>query len=80
MSKKVATTVYITEEQQQLLKSLNERSKIPVAEFIRQGIDLVINRYAEWLPGQLELGPLPSGELPPVEVDRTSTNESQQNQ
>lgn len=55
MSKKLATTVYITEQQQALLKELNTRSKVPVAEFIRQGIDLVIRQYSELLPGQLDL-------------------------
>jgi hypothetical protein len=60
MSKKLATTVYITEQQQALLKELNTRSKVPVAEFIRQGIDLVIDRYRDLLPGQLDL-PLAPG-------------------
>jgi hypothetical protein len=60
MSKKLATTVYITEQQQALLKELNTRSKVPVAEFIRQGIDLVIHRYRDLLPGQLDL-PLGQG-------------------
>jgi hypothetical protein len=55
MSKKLATTVYITEQQQALLKELNTRSKVPVAEFIRQGIDLVIERYRDLLPGQMDL-------------------------
>ena len=55
MGKKVATTVYITEEQQSLLKELNERSKVPIAEYIRQGIDLVIHKYSELLPGQMAL-------------------------
>ena len=55
MSKKLATTVYITEEQQAFLKELNNRSKVPVAEFIRQGIDLVLERYRELLPGQMDL-------------------------
>jgi len=55
MSKKLATTVYITEQQQALLKELNTRSKVPVAEFIRQGIDLVIHRYQDLLPGQMDL-------------------------
>lgn len=54
-TKKLATTVYITEQQQALLKELNNRSKVPVAEFIRQGIDLVIERYRDMLPGQLDL-------------------------
>tara|TARA_Y100000817_G_scaffold95466_1_gene74343 strand:- start:85 stop:315 length:231 start_codon:yes stop_codon:yes gene_type:complete len=62
MAKKVATTVYITSDQQELLKELNERSKVPVAEFIRQGIDLVIEKYQHILPGQMELGPLPLGQ------------------
>ena len=61
MSKKIATTVYITEEQQNLLRELNRRSKVPVAEFIRQGIDLVLDRYREILPGQM---PLPLGQNP----------------
>jgi len=55
MSKKLATTVYITEQQQALLKELNMRSKVPIAEFIRQGIDLVIRQYGDLLPGQLDL-------------------------
>lgn len=61
MSKKIATTVYITEDQQNLLRELNQRSKVPVAEFIRQGIDLVLERYRELLPGQM---PLPLGQTP----------------
>lgn len=55
MGKKVATTVYITEKQQDLLKELNERSKVPIAEYIRQGIDLVLEKYSEMLPGQMDL-------------------------
>ena len=55
MSKKLATTVYITEQQQSLLKELNHRSKVPVAEFIRQGIDMVISKYRDLLPGQMDL-------------------------
>lgn len=60
MAKKIATTVYITEEQQGLLRELNLRSKVPVAEFIRQGIDLILNQYRELLPGQM---PLPLGQM-----------------
>jgi hypothetical protein len=54
--KKVSTTVYITPEQSELLKQLHERTKVPVAEFIRQGIDLVLEKYADKLPGQARLG------------------------
>jgi Arc/MetJ-type ribon-helix-helix transcriptional regulator len=55
VSKKLATTIYITEQQQQLLKELNKRSKVPIAEFIREGIDLVLEKYSDRLTGQLEL-------------------------
>jgi hypothetical protein len=55
VAKKLATTIYITESQQQLLKELNRRSKVPVAEYIREGIDLVLEKYRDQLPGQLEL-------------------------
>ena len=53
--KKVSTSVYITEEQSQKLKQLNERTKIPVAEYIRQGIDMILEREADKLPGQMSL-------------------------
>jgi predicted DNA-binding protein len=53
--KKISTTVYITPEQSDRLKVLHERTKVPVAEYIRQGIDLVLEKYRETLPGQLTL-------------------------
>ena len=56
MAKKIATTVYITEDQQNFLKELNRRTKVPIAEFIREGIDLVLDRNRALLPGQLEFG------------------------
>ena len=59
-SKKITTTVYITEEQSQLLKDLNRRTKVPVAEYIREGIDLVLEKYKNKLPGQLELEGVPT--------------------
>lgn len=53
--KKISTTVYITPEQNDKLKLLHERTKVPVAVFIREGIDLVLEQYANELPGQLSL-------------------------
>ncbi len=53
--KKVSTTVYITPEQNELLKALHERTKVPVAEYIRQGIDLMLEREKHNLPGQQQL-------------------------
>ena len=40
--KKISTTVYITQEQSEQLKLLNRKTKVPVAEYIREGIDLVL--------------------------------------
>ena len=53
--KKISTTVYITPEQNERLKVLHDRTKVPVAEYIRQGIDLVLEKYRGALPGQLTL-------------------------
>ncbi len=50
---KISTTVYITPEQNERLKLLSEKTRIPVASFIREGIDLVLERYRKHLPGQL---------------------------
>jgi len=56
--KKISTTVYITPEQSEQLKLLHDRTKVPVAEYIRQGIDLVLDKYRGALPGQLTLDDL----------------------
>ncbi len=52
---KISTTVYITPEQNERLKLLHNKTKVPVAEYIRQGIDLVLEAYRGDLPGQLSL-------------------------
>ena len=53
--KKISTTIYITPEQNEQLKVLHERTKVPIAVFIREGIDLVLERHRNHLPGQLML-------------------------
>jgi hypothetical protein len=53
--KKISTTIYITPEQSELLKQLHDKTKVPVAEFIRQGIDMVLERERRNLPGQQQL-------------------------
>lgn len=53
--KKISTTVYITPEQNEQLKLLHERTKVPVAVYIREGIDLVLEQHRNELPGQLSL-------------------------
>jgi predicted DNA-binding protein len=51
--KKVSTTIYITPDQNDRLKLLHERTKVPVAVYIREGIDLVLEKHSQHLPGQL---------------------------
>ena len=53
--KKISTTIYVTPEQSDKLKLLHERTKVPVAVYIREGIDLVLKHYQHLLPGQLPL-------------------------
>jgi hypothetical protein len=53
--KKVSTTIYITPDQDEKLKLLNERTKVPVAVYIREGIDMVLAKHEHHLPGQLTL-------------------------
>jgi len=53
--KKISTTIYVTPEQNERLRLLHERTKVPVAVYIREGIDLVLRQYGHLLPGQLTL-------------------------
>jgi hypothetical protein len=63
--KKISTTIYVTPEQNDRLKLLHERTKVPVAVYIREGIDLVLRQYAHLLPGQLSLGSPDTATPPP---------------
>jgi hypothetical protein len=54
--KKISTTIYVTPEQDERLRELHHRTKVPVAVYIREGIDLVLRQYGHLLPGQLPLG------------------------
>lgn len=53
--RKIPTTIYITPEQDRELKTLHTRTKVPVAEYIRQGIDLILKQNRHSLPGQLDM-------------------------
>ncbi len=64
MRKKISTTIYVTPEQADKLKLLHERTKVPVAVYIREGIDLVLRHYAHMLPGQLALVPESESQSP----------------
>jgi len=49
VGRKVATTVYLTPEQDSRLKKVHLRTRLAVAELVRQGVDLVLERYADAL-------------------------------
>jgi predicted DNA-binding protein len=53
--KKVSTTIYITPEQAERLKLLHDRTKVPIAVYIREGIDLVLKQYEHMLTVQMTL-------------------------
>lgn len=53
--RKVSTTVYITPEQDERLKELSGRTKVPVAEYVRQGIALIVETHRDLIELQAEL-------------------------
>lgn len=53
--KKISTTVYLTEEQVSMLKELHARTRVPIAEYIRMGIDMILEKNSNVLPGQTSL-------------------------
>jgi hypothetical protein len=67
--KKISTTIYITPEQAERLKMLHERSKVPIAVYIREGIDMILKHYEHMLPGQMTFDaavtPVPGSAGPP---------------
>jgi predicted DNA-binding protein len=62
--RKVATTVYITEDQDRRLKLLSQATNVSMAQYIREGIELILERHAEQVPRQLGLA-LGDDELTP---------------
>jgi hypothetical protein len=64
--KKISTTIYVTPEQSERLRVLHERTKVPVAVYIREGIDLVLRQYGHMLPGQLSLADPNAAPSPPA--------------
>jgi hypothetical protein len=69
--KKISTTIYVTPEQDERLRLLHQRTKVPVAVYIREGIDLVLRQYGHLLPGQLPLGS--ESAAPPPSIDTKAT-------
>ena len=53
MSRMIVTTVYLTEEQDRALKELSGKTRVPIAQYVREGIDLVLEKYEVESYGQL---------------------------
>lgn len=53
--KKLITTIYLTPEQKEKLKHLSLKTKVPISEYIREGIDLVLEKNKDKIPGQLTI-------------------------
>ncbi len=45
MSEKVLRSIYLDIEQVERIKELSAQTRVPQAVYIREGIDLVLNRY-----------------------------------
>jgi hypothetical protein len=47
--KKVARTIYIKDEQLEALKRLSEKTKVPQSVYVREALDMVLEKYSEQL-------------------------------
>ena len=46
---KVARTIYINGEQLEALKRLSQRTKVPQSVYVREALDLLLEKYSEQL-------------------------------
>ena len=49
MTKKALRSVYLDIEQVERLKKLSEKTRVPQAVYIREGLDLVMNKHEKQL-------------------------------
>lgn len=47
--KKVARTIYIKDEQLDALKKLSEKTKVPQSVYVREALDMLLEKYSEQL-------------------------------
>lgn len=46
---KVARTIYINNDQVEALKKLSDRTKVPQAVYVREALDMLLDKYSEQL-------------------------------
>ncbi|HUU29077.1 MAG TPA: ribbon-helix-helix domain-containing protein [archaeon] len=49
---KTQITTYILVSQKERLKNLSNKTRVPISEYLREGIDLVLDKYREELNTQ----------------------------
>jgi len=49
---KTQITTYILVSQKEKLKDLSDKTRVPISEYLREGIDLVLDKYREELHTQ----------------------------
>ena len=49
---KTQITTYILVRQKERLKDLSNKTRVPISEYLREGIDLVLDKYREELQTQ----------------------------
>ena len=47
--KKVARTIYINDKQMEALKRLSEKTKVPQSVYVREALDMLLEKYSEQL-------------------------------
>ncbi len=47
--KKVARTIYINDGQMEALKRLSEKTKVPQSVYVREALDMLLEKYSEQL-------------------------------
>ena len=47
--KKVARTIYINDQQMEALKRLSEKTKVPQSVYVREALDMLLEKYSEQL-------------------------------
>lgn len=51
---KIARTIYINSDQVEALKRLSEKTKVPQAVYVREALDMILEKYAEQLKFDLK--------------------------
>jgi predicted DNA-binding protein len=46
---KVARTIYINSDQVEALKKLSDKTKVPQAVYVREALDMLLDKYSEQL-------------------------------